>query len=132
MSINISNGWAQQSDKQAIEECIRSFAKAGDQQDAVVLETHLDEHFRIVMNQLFGSEGVSVLTRSDYLDKIRKKEFGGDKRKVTVSELVLNEKTASCKVIFEGEKMSFSSIMVLVKHSDNDWKLVSETPVVKN
>lgn len=119
---------AQQVEQKEIKKTILAFAKAGDRQDASKLEELLDANYRIVMNQLFGSKEVVVMPRAAYLDKIRKGEFGGDKRKVTLGQVMLNGNTASARVSYKGEKTRFESIVVLVKDANLKWKLVSEIP----
>lgn len=122
---------AQNPDEKAISETILSFSKAGDKNDADKLSTYLDDNFRIVMNRLFGSSEVSVMTKDIYLEKIRTKEFGGDTRKVEIESIVLNGSTASAKVSFTGTKMTFISILVLIKDGNGQWKLINDVPVVK-
>lgn len=121
---------AQTSEQKEVRKTILAFAKAGDKQDASKLEQLLDANYRIVMNQLFGSKEVMVMPRAAYLDKIKKGEFGGDKREVVVKEILMNGNTASARVSYKGQKSSFESIVVLVKDASASWKLVSEIPVM--
>lgn len=117
-------------DERAIKKAIEEFAAAADRSDVAALENCLDLNFRIVMNQLFGSKEVSVVPRSVYLQKIASKEWGGDKRAVTVLDVVVNGNTATAKVMFEGAKMSFASLLVLVEDANGAWKIVSDVPVM--
>lgn len=121
---------AQSGDKKAIRETIVGFSNAGDKNDADKLASYLDDSYRIVMNRLFGSKEVSVMSRDVYLEKIRTKEFGGDNRKVEIESIVINGSTASAKVSFNGSKMTSVSILSLVRDENNDWKLVSDMPIV--
>ncbi|MCI4667234.1 MAG: nuclear transport factor 2 family protein [Bacteroidia bacterium] len=129
MALTLSST-AQSPEQKQIKKTILAFSKAGDKQDAAALEKLLDGNYRIVMNQLFGSKEVAVMPRTVYLDKIRKGEFGGDKRTVDVEEVLVNGNTATAKVAYKGEKMSFSSFIVLVKDVNESWKLISEVPVM--
>jgi Putative lumazine-binding len=122
---------AQSADEKAIKETIIGFSKAGDNSDADKLATYLDGNYRIVMNRLFGSSEVSVMTRDIYLGKIKTKEYGGDNREVEIESIVLNGSTATAKVSFVGSKMTFVSILILVKDENNIWKLIGDMPVVK-
>lgn len=122
---------AQSTDEGAIKETIVSFSKAGDMNDANKLATYLDDNYRIVMNRLFGSPEVSVMTKDVYLEKIRTKEYGGDDRKLVFESIVLNGSTASAKVSFIGSNMTFVSMLTLIKNGENEWKLVGDVPVVK-
>ncbi|MGB3781079.1 MAG: nuclear transport factor 2 family protein [Tunicatimonas sp.] len=117
-------------EKKAIKEVITSFAQAGDKNDVPALEETLDDSYRIVMNRLFGSSEVSIMSKETYLEKIESKEYGGGSRKLTFESIVVNGTTASAKVKFLDEKMTFVSIIVLIKDANDHWKLVSDVPVV--
>jgi ketosteroid isomerase-like protein len=121
---------AQSSESQAIKKVIIAFAKAGDNNDATTLGKYLDTNYRVVMNRLFGSTEVSVMPREVYLDKIKSKEFGGDDRKLKIEDINVNGTNASTKVTFKGSKMTFVSIILLVKDGNGQWKLISEVPMV--
>ena len=122
---------AQSFDEKAIEQTIIGFSKSGDINDADQLATYLDDNYRIVMNRLFGSTEVVIMPKEIYLEKIQKKEYGGDDRKVDIESITLNGTTASAKVQFVGSKMTFLSILTLLKEENDQWKIVSEVPIVK-
>ncbi len=121
---------AQSTDEEAIKQVIHQYVSYGDKQDAEKLALLLDDNYRIVMNRLFGSNEVSIMPRAVYLEKIKNKEFGGDKREVTFHQLTLNQTTASIKVTLKGAKMESISIFTLVKSTDNTWQIVGELPVI--
>lgn len=121
---------AQSAEEKKIKNTIIKSAKAGDHSDSEKLASFLDDNFRIIMNQLFGSDKVSIMPKSVYLEKIESKEFGGDDRKVSIKSIIINGNTASAKVSFKGTKMSFNSIIILVKNENEEWKLISELPIV--
>lgn len=126
----VSTSCSQSSEVKEIKSTIIAFAQAGDKNDADALNNYLDDNFRVVMNQLFGSTEVSILSKSIYIDKIRKKEFGGDKRKLVFDTIMLNGNTASVKVTMKGSKMTLISLINLVKDKDGNWKIVSDLPIV--
>ena len=120
----------QPTDMEAIQSTITAFAKAADQSDAKALAQYLDPNYRIVMNQLFGSSEVNIMPRAVYLDKIAKKEFGGDDRSLKFENISINGSSASAIVLLKGKKMTFRSIFTLVKNAEGKWKLVSDVPEV--
>jgi hypothetical protein len=121
---------AQENEESVIEKLITDFAKAADKNNVTELDTYLDENYRIVMNRLFGSESVSVVTKADYLAKIESKEWGGDKRIVEVHSVTINGNTASAHVTLAGEKATFISIFTFIKNAEGNWKLLSDTPII--
>lgn len=126
-----TNLYSQTKDMEAIKQTITAFSKAGDANDVDELEKYLDDNYRVVMNRLFGSTEVAVMPRSMYLEKIRSKEFGGDTRKLTIENVLVNGNTASAQVTFAGTKMTFVSLITLVQDDKGTWKLISDVPVIQ-
>ncbi len=62
-------------EKAAVESAIRRFGELADRQDDQSLALLLDDNFRLVMNQMFGSVEAMIMTKQMYLDKIKKKEL---------------------------------------------------------
>lgn len=122
---------AQTNETMNIEKVITEFSQAGDENNAEKLATYLDDNYRVVMNRLFGSKEVSILPKSEYLEKIKSKEYGGDKRVLTIDNVLINGTTASAKVTFKGTKMTFVSLIILIQDSEGDWKLISDVPIIE-
>ena len=129
--LSFINGISQSSEVKAIEKTIIAFSKAGDHNNVEELNTYLDDNYRIVMNRLFGSATVDIVPKSVYLEKIRTKEWGGDMRTLTIEKTTVNGSTASSKVIFKGTKITFVSLITLLKNEKKIWKLVSDVPIVQ-
>lgn len=121
---------AQTTDVIKITDTITAFAKAGDINDAKTLETLLDDNYRIVMNRLFGSNEVIVMTKDVYIGKIKSKEYGGDTRVLDFENIVINGSTANVKVTYKGTTMIFCNLVTLLKNSEGNWKLVAEVPIL--
>jgi hypothetical protein len=121
---------AQSSPETAIKKVITAFAKAGDENKADELSVLLDDQYRLVMNRLFGSTTVSVLTKTDYVEKIRTKVFGGDARQVTIDNVVISGASASAKVTLACAKMTVVALMQLIADAAGHWKIVSDIPTV--
>ncbi|MGB0177429.1 MAG: nuclear transport factor 2 family protein [Owenweeksia sp.] len=123
--------YAQDQEVIAVKASIEAFAKAGDNGDATETAKHLDPNYRVVMNRLFGSKEVVILSREAYLSKISSGEFGGVKRTLTFEEVIINGSTACAKVNMVSAKMTFVSLINLVKDEGGNWKLISDTPTVR-
>lgn len=122
---------AQKSEEKAVKKTVEAFIKAGDQNDVEALDKLLDANYRVVMNRLFGSKEVSVVPRSVYMEKIKSKEWGGDERKIEIQRVTLNGNSANVHVSLTGKKMTFISLLTLVKDGDGNWQLVSDVPMIK-
>lgn len=116
--------------KKEVEEAIITFGKSADAQDVKALDLVLDKNFRVLMNQMFGSTETMAMSKETYLDKIGKKEFGGEKRDVKIEQVIVNGKNASAKVTFKGSKMTFVSLLQLSQDASGKWKIVNDAPTV--
>jgi len=126
----INTGVAQSNNMNKVQSTINSFANATEKQSTEELNLILDPGFRVVMNRLFGSKEVAVLGKEAYLKKIQSKEWGGEKREVSVENLTINGSTATAKVIFKGSKLTFVSLLQFVESADGSWKIISDMPTV--
>jgi hypothetical protein len=117
-------------DKSKITTVIKQFSLAGDNSKDELLATYLDDNYRVVMNRLFGSDKVSILSKEVYLAKIKSKEFGGTPRETKIIDILINGNAACVKVIFKGEKVTFNSLIILLKNKEGEWKLVSDIPTI--
>jgi hypothetical protein len=70
------------------------------------------------------------MSKSVYLDKIRNKEFGGDKQSIKIKEVIMSGTTASALVELVGAKATLSSLLTLVE-GDGQWKVVADCPIIK-
>lgn len=134
MSITLEKTFAQseKESKKAIEEQIRHFADAVDNRNAALLETVLNENFRAVANRFPTAEVTTVLNRETYITLLKAGKIGGEKRRVTIESIDISVYVASAKVIFESEKMKFTSYQTYILNADNVWQLVSDAPYIES
>jgi hypothetical protein len=120
----------QKKEEMNVMQTITNFANAADVQDDKALELLLDNNFRLVLNQLFGNKGIAIITKQDYLAKIKAKEFGGDKREVTILNLTLSGNNAAAQAIFKGSKFTVVTFLQLIKTSEGEWKIINDLPEI--
>lgn len=117
-----------QTEKEEVKKVITQFTQAADQQDADGVATLLHEDFRVVMNQLFGSSDVSFMNKIVYVQLIRDKKMGGDKRTIEFVSVDVVNQNASVKVLLKGKTMVFESLLHLIKTADGKWQLINDLP----
>lgn len=132
ISMNMTGLFSQQSsDLSAIQTVVTDFMNYGDQQDAVALETILHPEFRTVANRLFGAEEVSLMNKDLYLQLVRDKKIGGDKRQLYILDLAVVGNNATVKAVFEGEILHFTTFITLVKSTKGDWAIIGDFPHIE-
>lgn len=125
MTLNVSQA---QTEKEAVKEAITQFVQAADHQDADQVASILHDDFRVVMNQLFGSNEVNFMNKIVYVQLIRDKKMGGDKRTIDFVSVDVVNQNASVKVLLKGKTMVFESLLHLIKTADGKWKLINDLP----
>jgi hypothetical protein len=117
-------------DHEAVEKVIKAFSKAGDERNVAKIEQLTSADYRIVMNQLFGSNEISTMDRATYILMIETKKFGGDERTVKVNSIIISGYNAVADVVLSGKEMNLRSIFTLCKDNEGKWVLLSDTPTV--
>lgn len=121
---------AQQNDEQAIKSVITSFATAAETHDVNTMSDLLEDNFRVVLNQMFGSNKVTLLDKKTYLSMLADKKLGGDKSEITTKAIIISGNSGLVNTIFKGEKMTMQLFLHLVKTKDGEWKIVEDLPTV--
>jgi hypothetical protein len=113
-----------------ITETITKFVNAADHQNEKELEILLDSNFRLSLNQMFGNTGLVFIDKQTYLNKIKAKEFGGDKRQIKLEQIIIMNNNASVKATFSGTKMTIITLLQLVKTNTGEWKILNDLPAI--
>ncbi|MEQ9403009.1 MAG: nuclear transport factor 2 family protein [Cyclobacteriaceae bacterium] len=107
-----------------IEKTVRLYAQLGDIQDANALKKILHDQHRLVWHD--GEKPPFIADKNSYIAKIESKEWGGDKRKVTIESVEsFDGVNATVKAILDGEKSQMRSLFSLIK-SNGSWQIVEE------
>lgn len=131
MSLGVTLGAQDNEDLVAIEAAVANFAAFGDQQNVAGLEGLLHPQFRAVVNRLFGSEEVSLMDKTVYLELIKTGKIGGDQRTVHLLEVEVVANNAHVKALFVGEKLRFTTFISLVKNPAGEWQVISDFPHIE-
>ena len=113
-----------------IVQVITDFVKGGDNSDVQLLDKVLHKDFRVTNNGFMGTSGVTIIDKTEYLNKIENGIFGGLPRKMEILELDQSDKIASVKLKIESSENDFISYNSLVLDTDNEWKLINNLAIV--
>ena len=113
-----------------IEVVVQAFAAAGDLQDAQALEQILHPYYRSVVHRVMGSPDTKVLDKATYVQLMRDKKIGGDKRTVKILHTEVEQNTAVVKAVLTGQTLKFTTFLSLVRLPEGGWQIVSDMPQV--
>lgn len=115
----------------AIRQVISDFENAIAQRDVASLETLLHPDFRVMANRFRGGEGTTLLPRATYLDMMQAEKIGGTKYEAEVIRVAIHDHTAAAEVnLTHSESADMHVFLLLVQDSNNEWKIISNLPVV--
>lgn len=118
-------------DLEKISEKVVQFSKSADQRQMKAMDAVLHPKFRAVVNRLFGSEEVSTMDKTVYLDLLKKGTIGGDDRKVTIHAINFEGNNAVVSATFEGQELVFKTFIQLVKDASGEWQVISDMPNIQ-
>ncbi|MBJ7881926.1 nuclear transport factor 2 family protein [Gelidibacter salicanalis] len=113
-----------------IKQAITNFVNGGDTSDVTLLDQVLHKDFRVTNNGFMGTQGVTIINKEEYLEKIKSGDFGGVSRKMNIEQIDQSGIIASVKLRIESSKYDFISYNSLVLDSDNAWKIINNLAVV--
>ncbi|MEQ8325015.1 MAG: nuclear transport factor 2 family protein [Vicingaceae bacterium] len=115
-------------DKTKVIKALKSFVEAADRQDPDQLSQILDANFRAVVNRAFGSEEVSIMDKITYLDLIKQKKIGGDKREVSIIRVDITGNNACVHSVLKGSHLIFNTFTDLIRDSNGNWYVINDMP----
>ena len=113
-----------------IRQAIIDFVKGGDNSDIKLLDKVLHKDFRVTNNGFMGTSGITIIDKTEYLNKIKSGVFGGIPRIMKIEELDQSRIIASVKLRIESSENDFISYNSLVLDTDNQWKIINNLAVV--
>ena len=104
-----------------IKDIIAKFVRAGDSRSIKIFEKILHQQYRIIIS---SAKETKIIHRNDYLDLIKNKKIGGEKRTFKIESLNMSENTASAIVIIESSKSIFRDHLQFIKDR-YQWRLIN-------
>jgi len=112
------------------EKAIEAFVKAGDNRDIAALESILHPGFQNIQDGGFDEKGIFVCSKSDYIELIRTKRFGGSPRSLVINSIEQSDNMAIAQVTLESQLLIFHSLIICVR-DDGHWKIINNTPAIE-
>lgn len=112
------------------EKAIEAFVKAGDNRDVAALESIIHHDFQNIQDGFFDEKGIFVFSKSDYIELIRTKRFGGSPRSLVINSMKQSDHMAIAHVNLESEYLIFHSLIICVQDK-GQWKIINNTPTIE-
>jgi len=113
-----------------IKTAIEAFVIGGDKNDVTLLENILHTNFQNIQDGYFAEKGIYVFSKSEYIELVGNKTFGGSPRTIHIVSIEKMDNIAIAKVELESQYLKFSSTIICVG-IDNKWQVISNIPKVE-
>tara|TARA_R110002020_G_scaffold174704_1_gene366197 strand:- start:15971 stop:16342 length:372 start_codon:yes stop_codon:yes gene_type:complete len=114
-----------------IKEAVIAFIKAGDTNDVQLLGEVLHQDYQNVQDGFFGEQGLFRFSKSDYMERVGKKIFGGVPRTIIFRSIELyGAQMAVVNATLARKDLLFRSVIVVVKDI-GDWKILYNLPRIE-
>lgn len=117
--------------KNQIKEIVASIEKAAANRNIKQLTELLHKDYRVVANRFKGSKNVTIIPKETYLQMMKEKKVGGTNYNINVKDIKIYEHTAIVDVLYISKTTSdMHKYLVLIQDENNEWKVVSDIPIV--
>lgn len=113
-----------------VKTAIETFVKAGDNRDISTMENILHSAFQNIQDGFFDENGIFVFSKSDYIELIRTKKFGGSSRTIVYNSIEQTGNIATVQVKLESQYLIFHSWIVCVQDHGH-WKIINNIPTIE-
>ncbi len=114
-----------------IKEVVFSIEKAAAKRDVKELEELLHKDYRVVANRFKGSKTTTILSKEVYIKMMKDMKIGGTSYNIIFSDIKINGHTSLVDLTYVSETTSdMHKYLVLIQDKNNQWKVVSDIPLV--
>lgn len=113
-----------------IKTAIEAFVQGGDNNDVTLLENILHPDFQNIQDGYFAEKGIYVFSKSEYIELVGNKTFGGNPRSIHIVSIEKLDNIAIAKVELESQYLKFLSTITCVC-VDEKWQVISNIPQVE-
>lgn len=117
--------------KNQIKEKVTSIEKAAANRDTKQLTELLCKDYRVIANRFKGSENTVIISKETYLQMMKDEKIGGTSYDINFNDIKISGHTAIVDVLYSSETTSdMHKFLVLILDKNNEWKIVSDIPIV--
>lgn len=95
------------------------------------IKQYLHKDYRVVANKFKGSKNATIITKETYLEMMKGNKIGGTSYETEFKNISITEHSAIVDVLFKSKKSSnMHKYLILIQNENNNWKVVSDIPIV--
>lgn len=114
-----------------VNQAVKAFDKAATERNVEDLKIILHKDYRAMVNQFKGSPGTTIILREVYLTMMRDKKIGKTKYDAEFIQVSITDHTALAEVLLRSANSSdIHKYLFLVQNGNDEWKIISDLPVV--
>lgn len=130
LAMSLNTNQADDKDRELITQAVKTFSLSADKRDSDQMNKILHKDFRAIVNRLFGSDELSTMDKSTYLDLLKQGKIGGDQREVKIQSIHVEANNAVVHAKLHGKALLFETFIQLVKDVEGNWTVISDMPVI--
>lgn len=114
-----------------IKNVVLNLEKATAERNIPKIERYLHKDYRVVANRFKGSKEATIITKEIYLEMMKGNKIGGTSYETEFKNISITEHSAIVDVLFKTKKTSnMHKYLVLIQNENNNWKVISDIPIV--
>jgi Putative lumazine-binding len=113
-----------------IKKIIELFIQGGDNSDVNLLEKVLHPKYQNIQDGFFAEKGIFVISKSEYIELVNNKTFGGKPRTIKFVSLEQAGNMAIAKVELVRPALKFISTIICVCENE-EWQVINNTPTIE-
>lgn len=114
-----------------IKKVVLNLESATAERNILEIEKYLHKDYRVVANRFKGSSTTTIITREVYLEMMQAGKIGGTSYTTQFKSISITGHTAMVDLVFTSDISSnMHKYLILVLDENDQWKVVSDIPVV--
>lgn len=133
ITINLIDSVAQNQNNMTdqIKETVISIEKAAATRDVDQLAQLLHSDYRVIANRFKGTEKAVSISKETYLQMMKDQKIGGTNYKINFNDVKVSGHTAIVDLLYISDESSdMHKFLVFVQDENNQWKVVSDIPII--
>lgn len=117
--------------KNQIKEIVTSIEKAAANRNIKQLTELLHKDYRVIANRFKGVEDHLIISKEAYLQMMNDEKIGGTSYHIKFNDIIVFGHSAIVDVLYLSETTSdMHKFLTLIQDPNNEWKVVSDIPIV--